>query len=315
MTKLLDTFKNLFKREKKVKTPRANRVKKKFSTLKTIVCCILVLYAFMVIISLVWALINSLKTYYDFRGNVLGLPTQGWHFENYITALTHFSIKTFNGTHTATMIEMYVNSILYAGGCALMQAFVSCITAYIVARFNFKPLRLIYVVVIVCMVIPIVGSLPAQVRLAYSIGFINNVIGMWLMSGYFLGMYFLVFYAAFRSLPKDYTEAAKVDGASNFRIMFRIMLPLVKNIFLTIFLLLFIQFWNNYQTPLLFMPDRPVISVGLYYFDNCNIPVINDAGEPMRITGCMLVFIPMFIVYLIFHDRLMGNLNMGGIKE
>ena len=302
-------------RAKKFKTPKENRVKKKFSLLKTIVCGVLVLYAAFIIIALVWALINSMKSYYDFRNNVIGLPALGWHFENYIIALTHFSVQTHNGTATATMLHMYLYSILYAGGCALMQTFVSCLTSYVVARFNFRPLRIIYVTVIVCMVIPIVGSLPAQVRLAYSLGFINNFVGMWLMSGHFMGMYFLVFYAAFRSLPKDYTEAAKVDGASNFRIMFRIMFPLVKNIFLTIFLLQFIQYWNNYQTPLLFMPDMPVISVGLYYFDNCNIPIINDAGEPMRITGCMLVFIPIFIVYLFFHDRLMGNLNMGGIKE
>ena len=280
-----------------------------------IISIILILYAVAILLVLLWGLINSLKDYYEFRTNAIGLPSD-WRFDNYSYALSKFVLncKTADGGRANVyMPQMYLNSILYAGGSALTSAFIPCITSYVVARFKFKPLKIIYYIVIVCMVIPIVGSLPAQLRMATALGLKGHIWGMWIMSGHFLGLYFLVFYAAFQMLPEGFSEAARIDGAGNLVIMFRIMFPLVRTTFFTIFLLKFIEFWNDYQTPLLFIPDSPTIAIGLYYFDSS--PDSRLSSVPLRLTGCMLVFIPIFLVFLAFHNKLMGNLSMGGLKE
>lgn len=70
--------------------------------------------------------------------------------------------------------------------------------------------------VLITMVIPVVGSLPAEIRMAQSLGLYDQIWGMWILKANFLGMYFLVFYNIFKALPASYTEAAKIDGAREY---------------------------------------------------------------------------------------------------
>ena len=133
------------------------------------------------------------------------------------------------------------------------------------------------------------------------------------MKSHFLGMYFLVYQGVFRGIHQSVTEAAKIDGAGNMRIFLRIILPLAKTTFFLVFLLQFIAFWNDYQTPLLYLPNHPTIAQGLYYF---NFSTSNEFSTvPAKIAGAMFVLIPILIVFMIFKNKLMGNLTLGGDKE
>ena len=136
------------------------------------------------------------------------------------------------------------------------------------------------------------------------------------MSAHFqTGIHFLVFYDTFSSLPDAYMEAAEIDGASEFSVLSRIMIPLAKNIFATIFLLRLIGLWNDYQTPLVYIPDEPVLAYGLWkFFTNPGNGPVRFSSMPHKIAGCMIVFLPIFAVFLALHKRLIGNVSMGGIK-
>lgn len=198
------------------------------------------------------------------------------------------------------------------GGCAFFNTLVPCVTAYCCARFNKKLSSILYTANIVTMILPIVGSLPAELQMARTLGLYDQIWGLWIMKANFLGTYFLVFHAGFRSLPLTYTEAAEIDGAGSFRIFFRIILPLVKNIFFTVLLVNFIAFWNDYQVPLLYMPRYPTLANGVYML--ATTTENNLATVPMRMTGAMLLFLPIFCLFVIFQKRLLGSLTMGGIK-
>jgi multiple sugar transport system permease protein len=170
----------------------------------------------------------------------------------------------------------------------------------------------VYYIVIVTMILPIVGNLPSEITVAKFFGFYDHIWGLWLMKANFLGMYFLVFFEFFRGIPKEYTEAAKIDGAGNSMILSHIMLPLAKNTFFTVMLITFIGYWNDYQVPLIYLPSYPTAALGMYY-----MAYTTDNGLstiPMRMTGAMLMLIPILIVFLIFQKRLIGNLAIGGIK-
>ena len=132
------------------------------------------------------------------------------------------------------------------------------------------------------------------------------------MRANFLGMYFLVFYAIFQSVPDSYIEAARVDGAGNFMIFIRIMLPLVKNTFFTVLLIQTITAWNEYQVPLVFLPSHPTLAMWLFKFSLSSKTELSSI--PMKVTGCMLLFIPIFTVFIIFNKRLLGNVSLGGLK-
>lgn len=62
------------------------------------------------------------------------------------------------------------------------------------------------------------------------------------------GFYFFVMYSAFKAMPIGYSEAAKIDGASNGQILLAIAMPLIKNLFLTVLLINFVEYWNNDQS-------------------------------------------------------------------
>ena len=128
----------------------------------------------------------------------------------------------------------------------------------------------------------------------------------------FLGMYFLVFYATFKSLSWGYAESAFIDGASHWTVMTRIMLPLVKTSFLAIFILNFIVYWNDYQAPMLYLPSYPTMAYGLFYMKF--IATQGFGKIPMQLTGCIILSIPSLVLFIAFQGKLMGNLTVGGLK-
>ena len=165
------------------------------------------------------------------------------------------------------------------------------------------------------MIIPVIGNAPSELEMARAFGLYNQIWGMWIMRANFLGMYFLVFYDIFKSLPASYTEAAKIDGAGNWSILLRIMLPLIKNTFLTVLLINFITVWNDYQVPILYLPSYPTIAQGLYEALYGGMSTEGGmAYQPWRFTAAMLVMVPILIVFMCTQKRLLGNLTVGGVK-
>ena len=282
---------------------------------KCLCLAVLIAYALILVLAFGLSIMNSFKDrlYYE-AFDSFGLPNP-WTFENYEAALEYFyvGVGTAEGGQRHVYIpEMVFNTILYAGGSAFFRTLSCCLMAYACARFSYKFCGWIYALVLVTMMLPIVGALPSEVQMLTMLGLWNTIPGTWLLSFNFLGMYFLVFHAAFKSIPKDYSEAAQIDGAGNYRIMLTIMLPLVKFTFFTIMLLQFINYWNEFQTALVYLPDYPTLSYGLYKFSFVGKSQVSS--QPHKLAGCMIVFVPIFVVFLCFHKRLIGNVSMGGIK-
>ncbi len=291
---------------------KSKEVRERLSPVTVFMLAVLVLFTLSLFIPLLWALLTSFKNQSDFRINIIGLPKQWvWNF-SYVLKKFTVPVQTEAGEKMVGMGMMYVNSLLYSVGCAFFGTLVPCITAYMCARFPYKFSKIVHTTVIVVMIIPIVGALPAEIRMAMTLKLYDHVWGLWIMKANFLGLYFLVFYGVFKALPMAYTEAAKIDGAGNLGVLLRIVLPLVRNTFFTVMLINFITFWNDYQTPLIFMPSHPTVALGMFHMASTTISTL--ATIPMRMTGAMLLLVPILIVFLLTHKRLMGNLTMGGIK-
>ena len=250
----------------------------------------------------------------DFRINGGWAWPNPW-VNNYAKVFEFFQAKVPSGSSErfVEIPEMVFNSIVYALGSAVIGTTASLLVAYIVAKFDFKFCKIIYLIIIIQMILPIVGSLPSELKMARSLGLYDNLFGMWVMKTYVSGLYFLVFLGSFKQIPKEYAEAAQIDGANNFLIMSRIMIPTISGTIFTVVLLQFIGLWNDYQTPLLYMPTHPTIAYGLQLYTNGNFEA-ETANTPMRLAGCIVVAIPLLMIYLIFQKRLLGNITVGGLK-
>lgn len=287
-----------------------------FFVFKITICVILLLYCVLLYVPLIWGVFTSFKTSGEFRLNAFGFPKK-FTFQNYAQAFKLLYVDVSRGAGIMVrvrLIHMFGYSILYAGGCGLIATATACIMAYAVAKFSkFYMSKVIYMIVLVAMVTPIVGNLPSEIQVARTLGLFDTMWGIWIMKMSFLGMYFLVFHAMFKSLPDDFAEAAYLDGASEMRVMVNIYLPLAKFAFLTILLLNFITFWNDYQVPLIYIPSYPTVAYGIFTYSNSNLT--DNSNVPSQITGSIIMIVPILILFLVFHKRLIGNVSMGGIKE
>ena len=305
----------------------ATKKKKTVSVLMIVLAVTLALYVISMIIPVFWTFMTTFKTVTEYEfwgiddgveriGNTLWLP-HSLTLDNYVKAYKYFYIevepKTLGGSVMRyNIFAQFTNSILFSVGSALAMTLTSAVMGYATARFSYKFSEFIYGFVLVALALPIVGSLPSEISTAQGLGLYDTFPGIWIMRSTFLNTYFLVFHAQFKMIPKDYTEAAKIDGANPLRVMIMIIMPLAWGTILAVFVLNFIALWNDFQIPMVYLPSHPVAAYGMYRFQNTAI--LEIAHTPTRLAGICLLALPIIIIYAIFNKKLSVNLSVGGIK-
>lgn len=273
----------------------------------------LVLYCVCLFYPLFWMGFSSLKDIVDYTLHPFALP-KIWHWSNYkeIFNVLKVEVVTDTGLKDVYLAEMIYNSITLSMGGAFLAAFVPSITAYTVAKYRFKFGDILYKICIITMILPIVGSLPSQLRMASALHLTGHVWGVWIMGAGAFGTNFLLMYSAFKSVSWSYAEAAFIDGASHFAVLFRIMMPMIKGTFGAIFMLSFIGGWNDYMTSILYLPNRPTLGYGIFrfQFDAASMGYL----MPHILAGFTVSMIPILLLFLLFRDKVMSNMTMGGLK-
>lgn len=288
--------------------------RKSFSVLNVVVLTFLSAFALILFLLLLWGLFASLKDVSEFRNNVLWLPhgrVWQWSWSNFSEVFNNFSVLV--GEEPVDMWSQLWNSVLYCLGVAFFATITPCLCAYCTVKFKYKFGKLIYAIVLITMMLPIIGATPSEIRVLDALGLYDSFFGLYILKMNFLGFYFLIFCANMRAIPDSYAEAANLDGASEYQILFQVILPLARNTFFTIFLLQVIALWNDYQTIILYLPTHPTLAYGVFDLSMSTDSVMSFV--PMKMAGIFIVMVPTFLAFLIFHDKLMGNLSMGGLKE
>ena len=289
-----------------------NRKHKKVTGFDTTIFIMLSIYSLTLFVLLFWALGTSFRGGDAYLRNPLLDFSKGFTFDNYIEVFENFRLRVDKSGSTYAYVEdMLLYSLLYAGGCAIIQSFVTATVAYLTAKYDCLLSKIVHYSVIVTMILPIVGNMSSMIQILRALHLYDTMIGMYVMKFGYANLYYLIFHAAFKRIPKDYTEYALVEGASHFKIYFQIMLPIVLPLIATVALLLFISYWNDYQVPYVYLPSKPTAAMGLYAVLNVNTE-FNSA--PFKIAAGVLVFIPIFIIFLIFKNVIMSNIDEGGVK-
>ena len=291
--------------------------RKRFSPFNIILFVLLTVQCLSILYLLYWGLITSVKFQSDFRVNMYGLP-KGWPWEwnwgNFGDVFMKFYVPVKRGGDRVKvgMEYQFLYTIIYCFSGAITATMVPCFVAYCAAKYKFFFSKILEGIVLVTMVLPIVGNTASTLQFLNFFHLYDNIWLNFVTQFNFLGMYFLIFKSTFASLPEDYREAAYLDGANDYVILFRIMLPMVSKIIFTVMLLKFIAFWEDYQTPLLYVPNYPTVAYGVYYFSRVSQGELNTT--PARMAAALLMAIPIIALYIAFKERLMGNLSMGGLK-
>lgn len=272
-------------------------------------CALLLLMIF-------WAIISSFKSRPEFSGlgyyenlSPLAFPKE-WLWSNYKDAFEYISVDV-RGT-PVKLPGLLFNSAIYAVGTTLASTVTPMMVAYACAKYRFKLGSFLHSLVLVVMVIPIVGNLSSSIQVARDFLLYDTFWGMFFMRATWTNMYFLIFYTAFKSQPTSYDEAAKIDGAGPFALFWKIDFPLVSSVFVGVLVIMFMTNWNEYYIPMVYLPSHPVVVYALY-----KMQAYSGTGMtiPILIAGSVIVSLPTLVLFLVFKNKIMGNISLGGIKE
>lgn len=163
------------------------------------------------------------------------------------------------------MSRLFLNTAIAAGGGVIAQLTISSLMAYSLARLNPIGKNVIRAIILITLAVPGVVYLVPRYIVITDMGLINNFAGLWLPYAANSFM-ILVLTNAFESIPKDYYEAAQIDGATELKMFTSITIPLSSSVLLVLGLFAFIGFWGDFLWPFLILRDTEMqtVSVRLY---------------------------------------------------
>ena len=186
------------------------------------------------------------------------------------------------------------------------------LVAYGLSRLEWKGRNLLFFITIAVMMIPQEVTMIPQFIMYSRMGFVGTYVPLFITS-FFGGRPFMIFLLRqfLMSLPRDLEDAARIDGASEFRIYWRIVLPLVVPGLLTVGLFRFMNSWNDFVGPLLYLnnQDMYTLSIGLQMFTTQY-----ETSWSLLMAASLLVSLPVIVIYFFVQKRFIEGITFSGIK-
>jgi multiple sugar transport system permease protein len=208
-----------------------------------------------------------------------------------------------------------LNTVLYAGGGALLSVTVSALTGYALAKFRFRGRSTLFNLLLAGVLVPpVVLALPQYLLLA-KFGLTNTYWSVLLpsvLSPY--GIYLARIYAM-SAVPDEVIESARVDGCPEFRLFTRIAVPMMAPGLVTVFLFQFVAVWNNFLLPFIMLSDENKfpLTVGLYTLLNRGSTA--PALYSLVVTGSLLSIVPLIILFLALQRYWRTDIASGAVKQ
>ncbi|SLN77501.1 carbohydrate ABC transporter permease [Roseisalinus antarcticus] len=252
-----------------------------------------------VLLPFVWMVFTAFKSLEEYAVNPLGVP-QDWQFGNIAEA---WEIGNF--------LRLYANS-LFVTIVSVSGLLLTCSMAgYAFAHFDFRGRDLLFFYFLAGMMIPPQVILIPAFKVMSELGLVNTYFAVILT--YLAWVPFAIFFfrAYFRGIPRDLSEAARIDGASEFAIFFRIMLPLAAPAMTTVGIVYFVWIFNDFMWPLVYLNNTGLRTVTLGMM---NFQGQYSGATTLKTAALLLATMPPVIVFIVFRKRIQGGLAEGALK-
>ena len=271
---------------------------------KVIPTIVLVTGAIYCLIPIVWVFTASSKNRAELFSTFSFIPGTG--FLDNLRSLSSYDGGVF--------WHWTLNSLIYAGGGALVSTIVSAAAGYGLAKYRFRGRDFVFGAILAGVMLPQITLAIPQYLLISKIGLANSywsVLLPVLISPF--GIY-LSRINAQASVPDEMIEAARIDGANEFRIFRKVALPILVPGLVTVFMLQFIGIWNNFLLPFIMLSDESKfpLTTGLYLLLN------QGTGQPalysLAIMGALLSIVPLVAMMLFMARYWKLDLISGSLK-
>ena len=225
-------------------------------------------------------------------------------------ALNELTLKHYKDIFTnSVFVRYFCNSVFVAVCGVLLTLFTSTTAGYAFARLKFPGNDKIFFALLMSMLVPSGVILVPLYLVVRGLGWVNTFKALILP----LPGAFSVFLMrnAILGVPKELVESARLDGASNFKILWSIILPLVKSALLTVAIVTFIGAWNNFTWPLIITTNDAYRTLPLA-LSTMQTQYDADVGLQMACAAC--TFLPTFFLYIFLQSKFEESMALSGMK-
>ncbi len=268
----------------------------------TAVFALLIIWAIIVLFPFYWMLLTSLKSYAAYNAEYIPqFFTLSPTLENYVLAFTAVPLAKYFG-----------NTVIFTVITTILMMIVVILSAFAFSRLEFKGKDLLFTMLLSLMMIPNELVIITNFVTITNAGLRNSFAGLILPSVTSV-FYIYLLKENFEQIPDELYKAAKVDGTSDFKYLWKVMIPICAPTIVTIFILKVIECWNAYVWPRLITDDEN------YFLVSNGIQTIRESGFgreniPAMMASVVVISIPLIIIFLIFHKKIMEGVSRGGTK-
>lgn len=268
------------------------------------------IYAVLIIISLIWLVPFFMLIILSFRGEHVGMsadylfPKQ-WSFDNYIKLFTETKFLTWYG-----------NTMLVSVVVTVFQTVIVLMTSYALSRLRFKMRKPLMNLMLILGMFPGFLSMTAVYFVLKEINLTQNLLGLILVYSASSAMQYYICKGFFDTISKSLDEAARIDGASRHTVFIKIILPLAKPIIIYTVLSAFIAPWGEYMFSSFIMlgdPDQFTVAVGMKsWLDNSSL--MSDGYFAVFCAAAVVVSIPITALFIWLQRYYVEGITGGSVK-
>lgn len=257
----------------------------------------------MVMAPFLWMILTSLKTQQEAFQYPPTLLPKDPQWQNYVQL---FTLVPFG--------RYFLNTVIVTTAVVVGQLFISALAAYAFARLNFMGRDTLFLFYLATMMVPFQVTLIPLYLLVFQLGWVNTYWGL-IVPGLSSAYGIFLLRQAFLTQPEELSDAARIDGASEFGIFWRIFVPLNGPALATLGVFAFMGTWTDLLWPLLIVRSEKLrtLELGLAYF-NSAVPQFVQPNWPLLMAAAVVVMLPIIIVYLFTQRYFVEGIAVSGVK-
>lgn len=203
------------------------------------------------------------------------------------------------------------NSFVFAGGVTIFALVFDSLAAYALARIDFAGRKTLLIAIVATLMIPFQATLIPVYQIVSDLGWVNTFAGLIVpRAADAFGIFFLRQF--FLSLPRDVDNAARIDGASEFRVFWQIVLPNARPALMTLAIFTFVNNWNDLLWPLVFTTQKEMATI------TSGLTLLTGPGGivpyGVMMAGALVALLPLVIAFLFVQRRFIESVGTTGLK-
>ncbi len=276
---------------------------------------LLIAIGFVYLYPLLYMFVTSMKSPADLLNPMVQwVPTQ-FYTGNYVKA---FNVLNYPTTLVASILISFVPSVI--------QAFICSLVGYGLARYRFWGKNLLFILILATFIIPAQTTVIPQMLTYKNYGLLGNVLCLFLPAimgqGFNSAIFVLIFYQTYQSLPRVLEEAARLDGASDFKIFREVGLPAAVPAFIISIIFSTVWYWNEtYLTGIFLAGGIQTLPMQLSQFVQAyqnlyppgTVNIFDRLNEAVKLSGTFLNILPLLLMYFVMQKWFVESVERSGI--